>query len=72
MLRPELERLSPGLGEAWDTVEVLAGRPFDWWPDDQPALLAQVDGGEGRRTDQGLLLTRDRLLVRVVGAGGRP
>ena len=31
-----------------------------------------LDGGEGRLGDSGLRIETDRLLVRVVGFGGRP
>ncbi len=71
-LEPELEKVTPGLGGAWRTIETLASVPFDWWPSDQPALIAQIDGGEGLTNDQGMNLVRDRRLVRVVGAGGQP
>jgi hypothetical protein len=37
-----------------------------------PVLIGQLDGGEGRVSDSGLRLDSDRLLVRVVGYGGRP
>jgi hypothetical protein len=37
-----------------------------------PVLLAQVEGGEGRTSDTGLRLDSDRVLVRVVGFGGKP
>ena len=41
-------------------------------PDDVPTLIAQIDGGEGKSQDSGLRLESDRMLVRVVGFGGKP
>ena len=38
----------------------------------QLCFLGQLDGGEGRASDSGLRLESDRLLVRVVGFGGKP
>ena len=70
-LRPLLERDAPGLVEAWSALEATAGQYVDWFPPDVPVLLAQLDGGEGRTSDSGLRLESDRLLVRVVGYGGR-
>ena len=34
--------------------------------------MAQLDGGEGRTEDSGMLMDRDRVIVRVVGFGGLP
>jgi hypothetical protein len=44
----------------------------NWWADDVPVLLGTLDGGEGRKSDSGLALDRDRLMLRVVGYGGVP
>jgi hypothetical protein len=63
---------APGLGEAWGAVETSAGSSASWFPDKVPVLLGQLDGGEGRASDAGLKMESDRLLVRVVGFGGRP
>ncbi|MRG95852.1 hypothetical protein [Polyangium spumosum] len=71
-LRTLLEPDAPGLGEAWWAVEDSAGGLVDWFPEDVPVLLGQLDGGEGKTSDAGLKLERDRLLVRIVGYGGRP
>ncbi len=71
-LRPILEGDAPGLGEAWAALEQTAGPSVDWLPDAVPVLVGQLDGGEGKRADAGLRLESDRLLVRVVGYGGRP
>jgi hypothetical protein len=49
-----------------------AGDAVDWFPEDVPVLLGQLDGGEGHTRDGGLRLESDRVLVRVVGWGGRP
>lgn len=67
-----LEPDAPGLGEAWMALEESAGDSVDWFPDDVPVLLAQIDGGEGRSFDSGLRVESDRLLVRIVGFGGKP
>ncbi len=61
-----------GGGTAWGALEAAASNKVDWWPDDVPALIAQVEGGEGRVVDSGLRLDTDRLLLRVVGYGGVP
>jgi hypothetical protein len=71
-LMPVLDRDAPGLGEAWSAVSEAAGEIVDWFPSGVPTLIAQMDGGEGRTSDAGLRLETDRLLVRVVGFGGRP
>jgi hypothetical protein len=68
-----VEKDSAGLEKAWLAIhEGSKERSVDWWPEDLPVLLAQVDGGEGVREDQGLKVTRDRALLRVVGFGGVP
>ncbi|HVY48950.1 MAG TPA: hypothetical protein VHB21_23835, partial [Minicystis sp.] len=67
-----LEDDAPGLGDAWHAIDDAAGNAVDWFPDGAPVLLAQIDGGEGRRHDAGLDVDKDRLLVRVVGFGGAP
>jgi hypothetical protein len=71
-LRPILEPDAPGLTDAWKAISEAAGARVDWFPDDVPVLLGQLDGGEGRTTDAGLRVDSDRLLIRVVGFGGRP
>jgi hypothetical protein len=63
---------APGLSEAWSAMEDAAGTMVDWFPDAVPVLVAQLDGGEGRLHDAGLRMESDRLLVRIVGYGGRP
>jgi hypothetical protein len=72
LVRAELERESTGLTAAWAAIGATAGSYSDWWPDDVPIVLAQVDGGEGASADSGLLIDLDRVLIRVVGYGGTP
>ncbi|WP_437286489.1 hypothetical protein [Sorangium sp. So ce406] len=72
LLGPLLEPDAPGLGAAWLAVEEAAGTAVDWFPAGVPVLLGQLDGGEGRASDSGLRIESDRVLVRIVGYGGRP
>ncbi len=67
-----VEPAAPGVGAAWGAFEQLADSDTDWWPVDVPVLLAQIDGGDGRTSDSGLRVDRDRVLIRVVGFGGVP
>ncbi len=71
-LRDELEAASAGLDSAWTALfaQVEPGRVT--LPNGVPVLVAQLEGGEGKRGDSGLPLEADRLLVRVVGWGGDP
>ena len=50
---------------------ILANQRFSL-PAGVPVLFGQLDGGEGRVSDSGLRIDSDRVLVRVVGYGGRP
>ncbi|HEY2408279.1 MAG TPA: hypothetical protein VGI10_19865 [Polyangiaceae bacterium] len=59
-----------GLGDAWEAFESLTGTDADWWPEESPVLLAQLEGGEGASSDSGLKIETDRVLIRVVGYGG--
>ena len=68
----QLEERAKGAGAAWEALESLVGAEADWWPEDVPVLIAELDGGEGRSQDSGLRLDLDRVLVRVVGYGGVP
>jgi hypothetical protein len=61
-----------GSSDAWEALEALTGVDADWWPEDVPVLLAELEGGEGRTQDSGLKLDVDRVLLRVVGYGGVP
>ncbi len=66
----DIDKAAEGADEAWQALEAVASRDTDWWPSDVPVLLGQLEGGEGRTSDSGLRLDRDRVLVRVVGYGG--
>jgi hypothetical protein len=72
LIKAELERYSEGLERAWTALETQAGSAVDFWPEDVPVLLAQLDGGEGTLEDSGFELDQDRVLVRIVGYGGVP
>jgi len=67
-----VEGRARGVGAAWEAIEALTGSDADWWPDDVPVLIGELEGGEGRSQDSGLRLDVDRVLVRVVGYGGVP
>jgi hypothetical protein len=67
-----VEAHAKGVGAAWDALETLTGGDADWWPNDVPVLIAELEGGEGRTQDSGLRLDIDRVLLRVVGYGGVP
>lgn len=69
-IRRELESESTGLVAAWSALGTVSTRNVDWWPEDVPIILAQVDGGEGNSGDSGLRLDSDRVLLRVAGYGG--
>jgi hypothetical protein len=72
-LDPAKDRLDasvPGLSSAWAAIEAATTRNIDFWPEDVPVLLGQMDGGEGKLTDSGFPLEADRLLLRIVGEGG--
>jgi hypothetical protein len=69
---PIIDPDAPGLADAWLALEACAGEFADWLPSDVPVLLAQMDGGEGKTSDSGLRLESDRLLLRVIGYGGKP
>lgn len=67
----QLDTDSKGLAKSWGAfLSISQGFPMDWWPEGQPVLIAQVDGGEGVTHDQGLPIVQDRTLIRVVGFGG--
>jgi hypothetical protein len=68
----ELDKASPGLTDAWAAIADALGGSRDWFPADVPVLLAQIEGGEGIDSDAGLTVDSDRLLVRIVGYGGKP
>ena len=60
------------LSETWLPVESAVGESVDWLPDDVPAVMAEIKGGEGVKHDSGLSVESDHLLLRVVGRGGAP
>ncbi|HEY3255311.1 MAG TPA: hypothetical protein VGJ91_15235 [Polyangiaceae bacterium] len=68
----QVEEKAKGAGAAWEALESLTGSDADWWPEDVPVLIAELEGGEGRNQDSGLRLDLDRVLLRVVGYGGVP
>jgi hypothetical protein len=72
LVKDDLERYSEGLSSAWAALETQAGSQVDFWPEDVPVLLAQLDGGEGTLKDSGFALDQDRVLVRIIGYGGVP
>jgi hypothetical protein len=72
LAKTQLESCSKGLSSAWDAIEGATTRSIDFWPEDVPVLLGQLDGGEGKLTDSGFPLEADRTLLRVVGEGGVP
>lgn len=72
MATDRLDSCSKGLASAWDAIESATTRTVDFWPDDVPVLLGQLDGGEGKQTDSGFPLEADRTLLRVLGEGGVP
>jgi hypothetical protein len=71
LLQPTVDKYAEGLGSALAALEAQANGT-DFWPDEVPVLMAQLDGGEGRTEDSGMLMDRDRVIVRVVGFGGVP
>ncbi len=70
--KERLDSASKGLNDAWNAIENATTRQVDFWPEEVPVLLGQLDGGEGKLTDSGLPLEADRALLRVVGEGGVP
>ena len=66
----ELDRAAAGLSDAW--MAVIDAIPWrkSWFTSTVPVMLAQIEGGEGKTQDTGLVLDSDRLLLRVVGLGG--
>jgi hypothetical protein len=58
------------LSDRWQLAEGLT-RGADFWPDSNPVVLAEVEGGRTDRDDSGVAIESDRLLLRVVGTGTR-
>lgn len=71
VFRGDMEQVVPGLGAAFETWETMNSEA-EWWPSNTPVLLAQWVGGEGKLEDSGYEIDNDRVLLRVVGFGGRP
>ena len=67
----QMARDTDGAPVAWKALDDSVPS-LDWWPDDVPVVLAQLDGGEGKTSDSGLKLESDRVLIRVLGWGGAP
>jgi hypothetical protein len=66
---PVTDEAAPGSGAAWQALEG-ARSSAEWWPDDVPILLAELEGGESKSSDSGLRVDAERVLVRVIGYGG--
>jgi hypothetical protein len=71
-IRHDLEKESKGLVAAWAAIGATVSNQVNWWPEDVPVVLAQMEGGEGYSSDAGLGVDMDRVLIRVVGWGGVP
>ncbi len=54
------------LTKVWAPMTTVAGDAVDWWPDDEDVVLAELEGGEHVKTDNGLSVESDRMLLRVV------
>ncbi len=62
---PDGERLA----STWELAETAAAGS-DFWPDENPVLIAELDAPDRAKDDSGLVLESERVLVRVVGEGG--
>lgn len=62
---PDGERLAA----TWELAETAAAGS-DFWPDENPVLIAELDAPDRAKDDSGLVLESERVLVRVVGEGG--
>lgn len=56
-----------GSSETWSAIEFAGREATDYWPDDRPVLIGELEGGDGVMDDSGLAVDYDRVLVRVVG-----
>ncbi len=72
LFRDDIDEVAPKLSDALRAVDSYVYSGIDWWPEDAPVLIGQVDGGEGKTRDSGLGLDSDQVIVRVVGWGGLP
>jgi hypothetical protein len=68
LAKRDVERLQ----RDWAPIRAAAGDAVDWWPDDTPVVMGELDGGEGAASDGALRVESDRALVRVVGKAGAP
>lgn len=69
----QLDALSTELSSNWIALlDILTTNPHQWWSENAPAVFAQLDGGERKKTDSGFTLESDRVLLRVTGFGGTP
>jgi len=59
-------------GAAWTALETLAQEDADFWPDDAPTLVGELEGGDGVTRDSGLAVDKNHWLIRVVGEGALP
>jgi hypothetical protein len=57
-----------GTSQAWSAVEDAGRDGTDFWPDDRPALIGELQGGDGETRDSELSLDYDRVLLRVLGS----
>lgn len=55
----------------WEMAEGLA-QGSDFWSDDVPVLIAEIVAKGNGASESGLSLESERVLLRVVGEGGRP
>ncbi len=66
--KKDLDRLQ----KEWTPFTSSAGEAVDWWPDDKPVVMGELEGGEKVKSDTGLSVEMDRMMVRIVGTGGTP
>ena len=57
-----------GSSEAWSAIDNAAREGTDFWPDDRPTLVGELEGGDGARRDADLAIDYDRVLLRAVGS----
>src|SRR5690606_19310015 len=69
-INQKLNDASSGLTSAWTAVKDAVMIRKDWFPEDVPVLLAELEDGGDRDSDSGLGVDRSRVLVRIVGYGG--
>jgi hypothetical protein len=57
-----------GTSAAWSAIEDGERDGTDFWPEDRPVLVGEIEGGDGESRDSGLSLDYDRVLLRVLGS----